>query len=355
MLSNTTSDGSFYSTLINFTDIQAIEAKIAPLSYHLPKSSVIEGLPDGILALIAPLVAYWTYSSFFHIIDEYKLAEKYRIHPSEEMLSRNRVSLPIVIRDVIFQHVIQSVMGYALYCIDPLPTTGYENFEMWQLRNKLPEWIPTTLIYLWYWYGQSLVRMFFAFLIIDSWQFHLHRIMHLNKALYKRFHSRHHQLYVPYAYGALFNDPVEGFLLDTLGTGIASLTTGMTPIECTILYTFSTMKTVDDHCGYSLPFDLFQLLFPNNSIYHDIHHQHFGVKYNFSQPFFTFWDTWFGTTYHGVDEYKTAQEKITLQKYRQFLQERKNKRRNAAIAKKMPEPVSSSSDEDEDIDEKKTN
>ncbi|GME82635.1 unnamed protein product [Ambrosiozyma monospora] len=246
-------------------------------------------------------------------------------------------------------------MGYALYCIDPLPTTGYENFEMWQLRNKLPEWIPTTLIYLWYWYGQSLVKMSCAFLIIDSWQFHLHRIMHLNKALYRRFHSRHHQLYVPYAYGALFNDPVEGFLLDTLGTGIASLTTGMTPIECTILYTFSTMKTVDDHCGYSLPFDLFQLLFPNNSIYHDIHHQHFGVKFNFSQPFFTFWDTWFGTTYHGVDEYKQKQKKITLQKYRQFLQERKNKRRNAAIAKKMPEPVSSSSDEEEVVNEKKTN
>ncbi|KAF6065107.1 Fatty acid hydroxylase family protein [Candida albicans] len=243
--------------------------------------SLIKGIPDGILALIVPVVAYWSYSMFFHIIDVYELAEQYRIHPSEEEKSRNKVTLHEVVRDVIFQHIIQTIAGFAVYCIDPIPRS--------------------------------------AFCIIDSWQFWLHRLMHINKSLYRRFHSRHHRLYVPYAFGALYNDPVEGFLLDTLGTGIASLVTGLSHRESIFLYTFATLKTVDDHCGYRLPFDIFQIIFPNNSVYHDIHHQMWGIKNNFSQPFFTFWDVLNNTQYKFVNEYKDLQKHITLTKYKEFL------------------------------------
>jgi len=62
-----------------------------------------------------------------------------------------------------------------------------------------------------------------------------------------------------------------------------------------LLFTFATLKTVDDHCGYSLPFDPLQLLFSNNADYHDIHHQVIGIKKNFSQPFFIHWDAIMGT------------------------------------------------------------
>jgi sphinganine C4-monooxygenase len=65
--------------------------------------------------------------------------------------------------------------------------------------------------------------------------------------------------------------------------------------QATLLFTFSTLKTVDDHCGYNLPFDPFQIFFPNNADYHDIHHQAIGIKKNFSQPFFVHWDTILGT------------------------------------------------------------
>lgn len=97
--------------------------------------------------------------------------------------------------------------------------------------------------------------------------------MHVNKFLYKHFHSWHHRLYVPYAYGALYNHPVEGFLLDTLGAAIAQVLSMMTVRQAIVLFMFSTMKTVDDHCGYRLPLDPLQLLFGNNADYHDIHHQ----------------------------------------------------------------------------------
>jgi sphinganine C4-monooxygenase len=104
---------------------------------------------------------------------------------------------------------------------------------------------------------------------------------------------------VPYAYGALYNHPVEGFLLDTLGTGLAYLAAGMTVRQSMWFFTGSTIKTVDDHCGYRLPWDPLQRLFPNNAEYHDIHHQSWGIKTNFSQPFFTFWDKYLGTMWVG--------------------------------------------------------
>jgi sphinganine C4-monooxygenase len=125
--------------------------------------------------------------------------------------------------------------------------------------------------------------------------------MHLNKYLYTAFHSRHHRLYVPYAYGALYNHPVEGFLLDTLGAGVAYLVSAMTTRQSMWFFTFCTIKTVDDHCGYSLPWDPLQRITNNNAGYHDIHHQSWGIKTNFSQPFFTFWDRLMGTMWNGGD------------------------------------------------------
>jgi sphinganine C4-monooxygenase len=97
--------------------------------------------------------------------------------------------------------------------------------------------------------------------------------MHVNKFLFKHIHSVHHRLYVPYAFGSLYNHPVEGFLLDSLGAVIAETISGMTTRQAILLFSFSTLKTVDDHCGYRLPFDPLQWLSGNNADYHDIHHQ----------------------------------------------------------------------------------
>jgi sphinganine C4-monooxygenase len=106
---------------------------------------------------------------------------------------------------------------------------------------------------------------------------------------------------VPYAYGALYNHPVEGFALDTLGTGVAYLLTGMTVRQSMWFFTMSTIKTVDDHCGYALPWDPLQHITSNNAAYHDIHHQSWGIKSNFSQPFFTFWDRVLNTMWRDGD------------------------------------------------------
>lgn len=128
------------------------------------------------------------------------------------------------------------------------------------------------------------------------------------------FHSRHHRLYVPYAFGALYNHPVEGFLLDTAGTGVGFLTSGMTNRQSMWFFTFSTIKTVDDHCGYAFPWDPLQHLTANNAAYHDIHHQSWGIKNNFSQPFFTFWDRFMGTKWIGNVKLRYERTRDTVQK-----------------------------------------
>lgn len=45
---------------------------------------------------------------------------------------------------------------------------------------------------------------------MDAWQYVLHRAFHESRFLYRHFHSHHHRLYVPYAFGALYNHPFEG-------------------------------------------------------------------------------------------------------------------------------------------------
>lgn len=83
----------------------------------------------------------------------------------------------------------------------------------------------------------------------------------------------------------------------------------MTSRQGVVFFCFSSIKTVDDHCGYALPWDPLQHVTSNNAAYHDIHHQTWGIKTNFSQPFFTFWDGLLNTRYKG-DKQDRLREKI---------------------------------------------
>jgi len=133
-----------------------------------------------------------------------------------------------------------------------------------------------------------------AAVTLDTHQYFMHRLMHTNKFLTK-IHSSHHALVVPYAYGALYAHPLDGFILEIAGSAIATMVSGMTPRTIMYFFCFATIKTVDDHCGLLLPGNPIQKLFKNNCAYHSIHHQLYGNKFNFSQPFFITWDKIFGT------------------------------------------------------------
>lgn len=141
-----------------------------------------------------------------------------------------------------------------------------------------------------------LARQFLiAMLVLDTSQYFMHRYLHQNKFLYKHIHSQHHRLVVPYAFGALYNHPLEGLLVDTFSGALAFLASGLSPRASIFFFSFATIKAIDDHCGLWLPGNPFHVIFSNNTAYHDIHHQLYGSKYNFSQPFFVAWDKLLGT------------------------------------------------------------
>ncbi|GAB7353204.1 hypothetical protein MBLNU459_g3727t1 [Dothideomycetes sp. NU459] len=326
-------------------------------SYSLePLAPLVPPIADKYLTLVLPIIAYWAVSLIFHWIDELDLFPQYRLHTPAEVLKRNHVTRWEVFRDVVLQQVIQTAFGVFLGYLEEDAMTGKDDFNVavWAQRLRICQSaVPTVLATVgldadgiakklastqpllsavlqggqynvfqssaagelvpafasWelsaakaiYWLLVPAFQFVFAILVVDTWQYFWHRAMHINKWLYTTFHSRHHRLYVPYAYGALYNHPVEGFLLDTLGTGLAYLLSGMTPRQSMWFFTCSTIKTVDDHCGYALPWDPLQHITSNNAGYHDVHHQSWGIKTNFSQPFFTFWDRLLGTMWTGGD------------------------------------------------------
>ncbi|RSL38072.1 hypothetical protein CEP53_015203 [Fusarium sp. AF-6] len=356
-------DGSAMASLGSPLNQTLFETALPPLpTYSLElQPDLLSWMSDFWLSLVIPVVVYWALSLTFHAIDVYDYFPQYRLHTPEEITKRNHVSRYEVARDVILQQVIQVITGAILAMTEPPEMAGKSDYDVavWATRIRVAQRVLPTLLGVFgfnataiskslleshpllagalaggyypslvtatnepafasweinvakviYHFLIPAVQFFVAISIIDTWQYFLHRLMHVNKWLYAHFHSRHHRLYVPYAYGALYNHPVEGFLLDTLGAAVSFKATFLTVRQGMWLFAMSTIKTVDDHCGYSFPWDPLQLITSNNAAYHDIHHQHWGIKTNFAQPFFTFWDTLLDTKYKGKRSNKPADRK----------------------------------------------
>ncbi|KAL6635121.1 hypothetical protein ACP70R_027792 [Stipagrostis hirtigluma subsp. patula] len=234
----------------------------------------IGGVSDELLGTFVPIAVYWLYSGLYVALDGVQRLDGYRLHPREEAAAKNAVSRGAVVRGVLVQQAFQVAISLTLFAV-----IGDESGN----GQKQP---PGLVIVL-----QFIVAMF----VMDTWQYFMHRYMHINKFLYKHIHSKHHTLVVPYSFGALYNHPLEGLILDTIGGALSFLISGMTPRTSIFFFSFATIKTVDDHCGLWLPGNILHVLFNNNSAYHDIHHQLYGNKYNFSQPFFVVWDKILGT------------------------------------------------------------
>ncbi|KAK7357151.1 hypothetical protein VNO80_16434 [Phaseolus coccineus] len=225
---------------------------------------------DELMGTFAPIVLYWIYAGFYHLLPP---LDKYRLHTRKDEGNKNLVPFKTVVKGVLLQQLVQAIVALFL-----LTTTTNASGVIVQPS------IPKQIL-------QILVAMF----VMDTWQYFVHRYMHQNKFLYRHIHSQHHRLVVPYAIGALYNHPIEGLLLDTVGGAISFLVSGMTARTAVVFFCFAVVKTVDDHCGLWLPGNIFHLFFQNNTAYHDIHHQLQGLKYNYSQPFFSIWDKLLGT------------------------------------------------------------
>ncbi|KAM7514641.1 hypothetical protein LguiA_004224 [Lonicera macranthoides] len=288
---------------------------------------------DEAMGTFAPIIVYWLYAGFYQILPP---LDNYRLHTRKEEDEKNSVPLSAVVRGVLLQQLVQATIAQALF-VDFSKCRGQwigasrtdsprrrqkgwikiiHNDELLLLVEKdsegtlcnqaLPHFISCQRLKLTSKPNSSgitsqpslyiqLIQIIVAMVVMDTWQYFVHRYMHQNKFLYRHIHSQHHRLVVPYAIGALYNHPLEGLLLDTFGGAISFLVSGMTARTAVIFFCFAVIKTVDDHCGLWLPGNIFHLLFQNNTAYHDIHHQLHGTKYNYSQPFFPIWDKILGT------------------------------------------------------------
>ncbi|KAI8983644.1 fatty acid hydroxylase superfamily-domain-containing protein [Pilobolus umbonatus] len=273
------------------------------------------------MAVWVPTAVYWVQCSLFEVIMmlEIPFIEKYRIYTEEER-GRNKVSFGKVIVMVTLQHIIQIILGILLMKNMDIDAHQQHQKKIGQytaiISNYLCPYshkdncvyISNTIAICIQSYIIPVIQFVVAMLFVDTYQYVLHRMAHTYTFVYKYMHSHHHRLYAPYAFGALYNHPLEALLLDTLGAAIAFELTGMSPRLGMCFFVFSTVKTVNDHCGYAFPWDPLSILFKNNVKYHSLHHQPHGIKTNYSQPFFTFWDTLLNTEYSQVMKAK-AEEK----------------------------------------------
>lgn len=227
---------------------------------------------DEAMGTFAPIVVYWLYAGFYQLLPP---LDNYRLHTRREEEEKNSVALSVVVKGVLLQQLVQATIAQALFLLTSKVSSSGTTFQ-----HSIPI---------------QIVQIIIGMLVMDTWQYFVHRYMHQNKFLYRHVHSQHHKLVVPYAIGALYNHPLEGLLLDTFGGAISFLISGMTARTAVIFFCFAVIKTVDDHCGLWLPGNLFHVLFQNNTAYHDIHHQLQGLKFNYSQPFFPIWDKLLGT------------------------------------------------------------
>ncbi|KAL8870784.1 MAG: hypothetical protein Q9174_003251, partial [Haloplaca sp. 1 TL-2023] len=317
-----------------------LEFPILPSFTLKPVPRLLPWISDFHLSLALPVAAYWFMSLIYWYIDRRDWFSKYRLHTPEEFKQRNHVTVGEVLRSVILQQVIQTALGLTIgYYTNAGDFMGREEYDTvgwaWRVhraRNVVP-WIlailgvdgktlsyqlrsyslpmPLTtekplavlsaVVYphfdrgqtfgfsaweIWtakliYWVLEPAARFGIAVFFSDSWQYFWHRAMHSNRWMYRNMHAHHHKLHVPYAFGAFYNTLSEAFILDTIGTTLSLMLSGLTIRQATAFGTLSVMKGVDDHCGYELPWDPLQWVgrkVGQDVGFHDVHHQGWGVK-----------------------------------------------------------------------------
>lgn len=211
-------------------------------SHHLPPlpeytlkplTPLVSWTSDALIQAALPVVGYWIASLIFHAIDVFDLFPQYRLHTPAEVLKRNHVTRFQVLRDVILQQIIQIIASFSLSLFDEAPSTGKANYDIaWYaqkirlvqhavpyvlstvgldpvrlatkvaaaqpaLASALTGGLQAPVFVSWelslasfvYWYGIPAIQFAAAIIIMDAWEYSLHRAMHMNKWLYGMSHA----------------------------------------------------------------------------------------------------------------------------------------------------------------------
>ena len=211
-----------------------------------PLPSILPPIPDKLLTLLLPIAAYWGLSMLFHWIDTKDPFPQYRLHTPAEVLKRNRASRWEVVRDVVIQQIVQTVVGILLGMTEPDDFMGQDqyNVAVWARRVRVAQRAIPVLLGLvgidatglgknlapahpmlagavlggryngldlntatlastnyatpgfaaWeiilahalYWYIVPAIQFAIGIVVVDTWQYFLHRWMHMNKWMYSK-------------------------------------------------------------------------------------------------------------------------------------------------------------------------
>lgn len=202
-----------------------------------PRPNQFPYISDFWVSMISPIIVYWIMSMVFHLFDVYDLFPQYRLHTPEEITSRNHVSRYEVARDVIIQQIIQIVTGGLMSLTEPIETIGKADYDIavWATRLRLAQRALPGLLGLvglnstalskniagshpflagalaggyypflaesevpsfapWemaganfiYHIGIPAIQFFAAITFLDTWQYFLHRLMHINRWMYSK-------------------------------------------------------------------------------------------------------------------------------------------------------------------------
>ena len=202
-----------------------------------PTGDVFSWISDFWLSFLLPVVVYWAMSMFFHVIDVYDLFPQYRLHTPEEILRRNHATRFEVARDVLIQQLIQMGTGVFLAMTEPPEMNGKAEYDVavWATRLRLAQRALPSLLSLlglnamaiskslsathpllagalagghypfmvaaessaptfapWEVAAAKVIyhllvpglQFLVAIFLLDTWQYFLHRLMHVNRWLY---------------------------------------------------------------------------------------------------------------------------------------------------------------------------
>lgn len=112
------------ASFLSFDVEQLVPNPVTPPFYYSDREALLPFMTDKTLAVLAPVVAFWTYSLVFHLIDTLDLLPSYRIHTPDEIAQRNKASRTQVIVAVLLQHAVQSVLAGVVLAYEPLEKRG---------------------------------------------------------------------------------------------------------------------------------------------------------------------------------------------------------------------------------------
>ncbi|RYP36698.1 hypothetical protein DL767_003260 [Monosporascus sp. MG133] len=292
-------------------------------------------LSEECLSLLIFPFFFWVFSFVFMAFEKAGVLQQYRLRTTAEEEKLNKVSPWGCAANVLGNQALEFVIGLvSMRLLGPSPL-----LEMWEAS---PRWaalvalrclavagldvdrfagkwslsihdFEETLVVYARNYVTPAAQLLVAFFVADTWQYFAHRFSHTNKFFYKHVHSWHHRLYAPYTFGAQYIHPAEAVLLDSIGNAL-SLYASALSLKLSMIYSvFAAYKFIVDHCGYVFPYRI--LLSDCDTLFHDIHHQPWGLKVTGSAMnlpevtsnadrgqsnyavYFLFWDRLLGTLY----------------------------------------------------------